>query len=122
VRAISPWLVDQHLRVDGLNRPGARRLLPARLLLAVAAAETLTLVVLLVNLVVSVRSSALAAAIGPVHGGLYLTAVLLTWTAPFPRAIKAAAALPVVGAWVAALHARPVLLSVSDYPSPSTGR
>jgi hypothetical protein len=76
------------------------------LLLAVAVAETLTLLVLLVNLGASARNDALAAVIGPIHGALYVSGVLLTWISPFPRAIKVAAVLPVAGAWVASLHAR----------------
>lgn len=102
-------MTERHdaLPSDGLDRPGARQPDRARWLLAVAAAETLTLMVLLVNLLVVARNDVLAAAIGPVHGACYVSAVLLTWTAPFPRAIKVAATIPVAGAWVAALHARP---------------
>ena len=93
---------------DGLGPARSRRRVPARLLLALATAETLTLLLLLVNLLVVERSSALAAALGPVHGACYVAGVLLTWLAPFSRRVKVLAVVPVVGAWVAALRARPL--------------
>ena len=99
-----PEPVTAELPGDGLvrrNHPGRR----PWWLLAVAVGETLTLAALLVNLVLPTHSSALAAALGPVHGALYVTGLLLTWTARFPRWVKVVAAVPVAGAWIAARHA-----------------
>jgi pheromone shutdown protein TraB len=70
-------------------------------LLVVAAGETLTLAALLLNLLLTERSDALAAALGPVHGRLHLTGVLLTWGGTCSRAVKLAAVVPVAGVWVA---------------------
>ena len=80
-------------------------------LLAVAAGETLTLAALLVNLLLTAHSGALAAALGPVHGACYLTGVLLTWSGTFSRAVKVAAVVPVAGVWIAARTAGRVRLS-----------
>lgn len=88
---------------DGLPRrdPGSRR----PWLLVAALAETLTLAGLLVNRFVIDHSSAVAAALGPVHGALYLGGVLLTWTLPFPRGVKLLAVVPLVGVWAATIWA-----------------
>lgn len=108
-------------RLEHLDGLPARRPPATRLLLAVAVAETLTLVVLLVNLLLTTRSSALAAAVGPVHGALYLTGVLLTLVCPFPRTVKLLAVVPVVGAWVAALRARRHARSTPDGTQAGSG-
>lgn len=90
---------------DGLDGPG-RASGRTGWLLATAAGETLTLAGLLVNLVLTTHSDALAAVLGPVHGAFYLAALLLTWSGGLPRAVKLAAVVPVAGAWLASAAAR----------------
>ena len=98
-------MADQDLPGDGLGRPDAG---PRRLtwLLTVAVGETLTLAALLVNLLLTAHSGALAAALGPVHGAFYLGGVVLTWSGRFPRLVKLAAVVPVAGVWIAVGQAR----------------
>ena len=100
------------LPADGLDdATGASR--RRSWLLLVAAGETLTLAALLVNLLLTTHSGALAAALGPVHGAFYLTGVLLTWSGSFSRAVKLAAVVPVAGVWIATVHAPPLGSEIS---------
>lgn len=68
---------------------------------AAAVAETVTLVVLLVNLATS-HTEAITATVGPLHGLLYLVAgaatVLARWTRRWPWWFVALGLLPAAGA------------------------
>jgi hypothetical protein len=91
---------------DGLeSSAGSRLQRRIRLLAAIAVGETLTLAVLLGNLVTA-DDRLVSAAVGPVHGGLYLSGVLLTWTAAFRPVTKIVALVPVAGAWLAVVQGR----------------
>ncbi|RKS72746.1 hypothetical protein CLV35_2995 [Motilibacter peucedani] len=85
---------------DGLEPASAAR--RTRLLWLVAAAEALTLAVLLVNLV-TLHVEPVAQAVGPLHGLLYVSGVALAWHSPLSLRLKAAAVVPVVGAVLAAV-------------------
>lgn len=69
---------------------------PVRALRLAAAAEIVTLVVLLANLV-TVHQPAVSSAIGPVHGCAYLFVVILTVRLSRATRTRAAALIPGVG-------------------------
>lgn len=77
-----------------------------RWLRVVAVLEPLTLLVLVGNLA-TVHVAALAAALGPVHGTLYLAGIALAWAAALPRRSRLLAVVPAVGAWLATRAAAP---------------
>ncbi|WP_410809841.1 hypothetical protein [Micromonospora sp. 067-2] len=71
--------------------------LPRRLLGPIAALELATVTVLLVNLV-TVHVPAVASAVGPVHGLMYVTVIVLALLVPEqPARSRWLAVLPVVG-------------------------
>ncbi len=73
-----------------MSEPPTRRLAPA------AAAELVTLAVLLVNLA-TVHWAPLASAVGPLHGTAYLVTAVLAWQLPLPRAVRLRGLVPAVG-------------------------
>lgn len=66
----------------------------------VAAVESMTLLLLLVNLA-TVHVAAVASAVGPLHGTAYLAGIALTWTRPTTTRARLLAIIPAVGAWLA---------------------
>jgi hypothetical protein len=93
---------------DGLDDTRSASGRRTGVLLALAVGETITLALLLLNLA-TLDDRGLAAAVGPVHGGLYLAGVLLTWTGRFPPWTKVVAVVPVIGAWLAVRQGRHLL-------------
>lgn len=75
-----------------------------RLLVVTAWAETVTLVVLLVN-IVTVHAEWVTASVGPLHGGLYLlccaAVVAMRWVRGWSWLVVALGLLPAVGALIA---------------------
>ncbi|AYF77537.1 DUF3817 domain-containing protein [Nocardia yunnanensis] len=73
---------------------------PQRTLRLTAAAETLTLLVLLVNLA-TVHWPAVSSLVGPLHGCAYIAVVVLAFKVPESRpALRALAVIPIVGGLV----------------------
>lgn len=72
---------------------------------AVAVLETISLLVLVLNLVTA-NDRGLAAALGPVHGTLYLLAITLTFVQHASTRARALAFIPAVGAPLAAWQVR----------------
>ncbi len=67
-----------------------------------AVAETLTLIVLLVNLATS-HAKGVTSTVGPIHGILYITVIIVALLIPqLPNRIRLVAAIPAVGAPLAA--------------------
>lgn len=73
----------------------------------VAVLEPLTLLLLVVNRA-TVHVPALAAAVGPVHGTLYLAGIALAWAAGLSRRSRLLAVVPAIGAWLALRGHTPV--------------
>lgn len=63
-------------------------------------AETATLLALVVNLA-TVHLPAVASAVGPVHGTLYLACIAITLLLPVPNSARWLSAVPVVGGLLA---------------------
>lgn len=71
-------------------------------------AETVTLIVLLVNLVTA-HNTGLTSTVGPIHGLLYITVIIVALLIPkLPNRIRLIAAIPAIGAPLAAwlMHRR----------------
>ena len=65
-------------------------------------AETLTLVILLVNLVTS-HNTGVTSSVGPIHGVFYITVIIVALLIPkLPYHIRLVAAIPALGAPLAA--------------------
>lgn len=99
--------------IDALTRTVLSRTIPSRarhtrtvdrLLVATAWAETVTLVVLLVN-VATVHAEEVTGSVGPLHGGLYLmccaAVVGMRWVRGWSWLVVALGLLPAVGALIA---------------------
>ena len=69
----------------------------------VAVLESVSLIVLVVNLMTT-NNHSLAAGLGPVHGTLYLLAIALTFAQRSSTRARALSFLPAVGAPLAAWH------------------
>ena len=94
--------------IDVLSRTTPSRtehaVLLDRLLVVTAWAETITLVVLLVN-IATVHTEAVTASVGPAHGALYLlccaAVVGMRWVRGWSWLVVALGLLPAVGALIA---------------------
>jgi hypothetical protein len=71
-----------------------------RWLLRVSWAETASLLVLLANLA-TMHLPAVASAVGPVHGTLYLACIATTLLQPVPSSARWLSVVPAVGGWLA---------------------
>ncbi len=86
-------------------------------LVVVSVVETITLAVLLINLVTA-GNHRVAQAVGPVHGGLYLAGIALTFLATRDLRARLTSVIPVVGSIVALVLIRS---SEADGGAPKTG-
>ena len=77
-----------------------RRRVVINALVVVSVVETITLAVLLINLVTA-GNHHVAQAVGPVHGGLYIAGIALTFMATRDLRARLTSVIPVVGSIVA---------------------
>lgn len=96
---------DEYTALDGIvSRSGSEP--PTRMVWIIGILEAIRLAILLINLAAGdVR--AIAQAVGPIHGLLYLSGIALVWTKHYPRVAKALVVIPAIGTLLAArLHRR----------------
>ena len=92
-------MTERHHNPYGL---GERSVSP-RGLWVVGVLEAVSLAILLVNLATG-NNAALAQAVGPIHGLLYLVGIALVWTNRLPTLSKVLVLIPAVGTLLAARH------------------
>jgi hypothetical protein len=90
-----------------------------RLLRFLAAAEAVSLAVLLINLA-TVHAGPVTSLGGPVHGTAYLAVIACTWLTPAPAAARRLAVIPGVGGLLALRRCRQAAVTPPGGPRSPT--